>query len=48
MLDGFDGISQSKEKVIDPKKKILETVLPHLKTDSEGYASFLGKMRRFN
>lgn len=42
-LEGYDKISQEPEKVIDPKKKILETVLPHLKTDSEGYATFQGK-----
>jgi hypothetical protein len=31
------------EKVIDPKKKILEIVFPEFKTDAEGYATFLGR-----
>jgi len=44
VLDGYDKISQEKEKVIDPKKKkVLELVLPHLKTDEEGFAVFQGK-----
>jgi len=43
VLEGYDGISQDKEKVIDPKKKkVLEIVLPHLKTDENGYAVFQG------
>jgi len=43
VLDGYDKISQEKEKVIDPKKKkVLELVLPHLKTDEEGFAVFQG------
>ena len=42
-MEGYEGISQDKEKVIDPKKKkVLEIVLPHLKTDAEGYAVFQG------
>ena len=42
-LEGWDGIPQDKAPVIDPKKKVLETVLPHLHTDAEGYAVFKGK-----
>lgn len=42
-LDGLDKIPQDKVAPIDTKKnKALETVLPNLKTDSNGYAEFLG------
>jgi len=42
-VEGYDKITQDKEKVIDPKKKVLETVMPALKTDDSLEATFLGK-----
>ena len=46
-MEGYDAISQEKEKPIDPKKKkVLEIVLPHLKTDADGYAVFQGRFSR--
>ena len=42
-LEGFEGISQEKEKVVNPKHKILEKCLPYTKTDEEGCAHFKGK-----
>ena len=44
VVEGYeDKISQEMEKVVDPKKKILEKLLPLLKADAEGYATFMGK-----
>eukprot|EP00330_Aristerostoma_sp_ATCC50986_P005165 CAMPEP_0114594314 /NCGR_PEP_ID=MMETSP0125-20121206/15956_1 /TAXON_ID=485358 ORGANISM="Aristerostoma sp., Strain ATCC 50986" /NCGR_SAMPLE_ID=MMETSP0125 /ASSEMBLY_ACC=CAM_ASM_000245 /LENGTH=756 /DNA_ID=CAMNT_0001794465 /DNA_START=70 /DNA_END=2340 /DNA_ORIENTATION=+ len=43
VVEGYeDKISQEMEKVVDPKKKILEKLLPLLKADAEGYATFMG------
>lgn len=46
-LEGWEGITQAKEKAIDPKKKILETVLPKFEVDAEGYAVFQGRIFLF-
>jgi methionine--tRNA ligase beta chain len=44
VLEGLeDKISQEREKVVDPKKKILERLIPLLMTDADGFATFLGK-----
>lgn len=44
-MEGYEAMTQEKVKVVDPKKKILETVLPHFKTDGEGFAVFQGNFR---
>ena len=47
-LEGYDKISQEKAAAIDPKKhKVLENVLPSLKTDATGFAKYLGSFIHF-
>jgi len=43
LLEGYDKMTQDKEKVLDPKHKILEKCFPGLKTDAAKFASFLDK-----
>ena len=39
----FEGFEGEPEKVLNPKKKQLEKVLPKLKTDADGVACYDGK-----
>ncbi len=43
-LEDFDKITQKKEPVLNPKKKVAETIIPFLQTDEKLHACFNGNL----